>query len=49
MVIASLWPWSVYVIPEYSAIPANDFAPSRKSLISGTEKAMFSPPGPSIE
>jgi hypothetical protein len=39
----------VNVIGEYSAIPARAFEAARKSLISGTENAMFSPPGPFVD
>ncbi len=35
----------VKVIGEYSAIPPRVLAAVRKSSISGTENAMFSPPG----
>ena len=39
----------VSVSGEYSAIPLNDLASVRKSLISGTENATFSPPGPLMD
>jgi hypothetical protein len=46
MRVASRLPTSVKVIGEYSAIPPSVFDDERKSLISGTENAMFSSPGP---